>query len=474
MSQKKLSTQLVVIGAGPGGYAAAFRAADLGIQVTLIDLEKNPGGVCTYKGCIPSKALLHAAKILSDAKEAKELGINFKKPKIDLKKLRLWKQKVVDQMTGGLGELCKLRKIQYIQGRASFVDSHTLLIQKDEGEQITIQFDFAVLATGSRPFIPPELNIETPHLWNSTAALKLEKIPKKLLIIGGGYIGLELGTVYAALGSQITLIEMTSNLLSEVDQDLVRPLKQKIEKTFHSFLLEARLTKIQTTRKGLKVTLETSEQKLIHREFEKVLVAIGRKPNSSGLGLQNTKIEIDEKGFIQVNEQRQTTESHIYAIGDLTGNPMLAHKATHEGMIVAEVISGENSSFEPRAIPAVIFTDPEIAWCGLTEKEAKKQNLDIKVSRFPWTISGRATTLNRNEGMTKIMTDPESNQVLGVGIVGTNAGDLISEAALAIEMGAVASDIAMTIHPHPTLSETLMEAAEGVEGSGLHLYRSRS
>lgn len=473
MNKKKLSTQLAIIGAGPGGYAAAFRAADLGIEVTLIDLEKNPGGVCLYKGCIPSKALLHAARIITEAKEAKNLGIQFSKPKLHLKKLKEWKESVIQKMTNGLGDLCHLRKINFIQARASFLDSNTLLLQKDAGDQIHLQFDFAILATGSRPFIPPEFALESPHLLNSTAALKLEKIPKQMLIIGGGYIGLELGTVYAALGTRITLIEMTSDLLSGVDQDLVRPLRKKLEDSFESILLKTRATKIDKTRKGLKVTLESEDKTPIQMKLDKILISIGRKPNSSGLGLQNTQVEIDEKGFVKVNPMRQTAEPHIFAIGDLTGNPMLAHKATHEGIVASEVIAGEKSTFEPRAIPAVVFTDPEIAWCGLTETEAKNRNIDVKVSHFPWNVSGRATTLNRNEGMTKIITDPNTDQILGVGIVGTNAGDLISEAVLAMEMEATSADLAMTIHPHPTLSETLMEAAEGIEGLGLHLYRSR-
>ncbi len=468
---KNLSTQLVVIGAGPGGYAAAFRAADLGLQVTLIDLEEKPGGVCLFRGCIPSKALLHAAKVLQEAKAAKNFGIEFAPPRIDLNALRNWKNGIVQKLTGGLGDLCQQRKINFLKGRASFEDDHTLLVQPNgEGNQERLTFEQAIIATGSRPFIPTEFNLESPHLWNSTSALEISEIPKTLLVIGGGYIGLELGTVYAALGSQVSVVEMTSSLLPGVDRDLVRVLAKKVENIFASIRLNTQVTGIREVQEGLEVSVRSAEkeEKLI---FEKVLIAIGRKPNSSGIGLQSTSVEVGEKGFIKVNVERRTSVPHIFAIGDVAGQPMLAHKATHEGLVAAQVAAGRSASFEPQAIPAVVFTDPEIAWCGLTETEAKAQNRKINVSRFPWGASGRALTLDRTDGVTKLITDPETDQILGVAIVGSGAGELISEGVLAIEMGATATDLSLTIHPHPTLTETLMEAAEGVEGLGLHLYR---
>jgi len=465
------TTQLVVIGAGPGGYAAAFLAADLGIEATIIDTEPNPGGVCLYRGCIPSKALLHVAKLLSESKEAKNWGIEFSEPKINLNKLRQWKNDVVEKMTGGVGQLAKLRKINYIQGRATFLNSTALTIQKESGPAEELKFQYCVLATGSRPISLPDLPI-SENILNSTGALELKDIPKTFLVVGGGYIGLELGTVYTELGSQVTVVEMTASLLPGVDRDLVQVLAKNVEKKFSSVLLNTKVVQMKEAKSGIEVTFE-SAGKQTRREFEKVLVAIGRKPNTTGLGLENTKVELDPKGFIKVNLQRQTKEPHIYAIGDVAGEPMLAHKASHEGRVAAEAIAGHKVAFEPKAIPAVVFTDPEIAWCGLTEAQAQKENKNVKVAKFPWGASGRATTLDRSEGVTKLILDPETERVLGVGIAGVGAGELIAEGVLAVEMAASATDLKLSIHPHPTLSETMMESAEVFFGQSTHFYRPK-
>ncbi|MFA5059667.1 MAG: dihydrolipoyl dehydrogenase [Candidatus Omnitrophota bacterium] len=463
-------TKLVVIGAGPGGYVAAFLAADLGVEVTLIDAESNPGGVCLYRGCIPSKAFLHIAKVLDEARELKNCGVEFSEPTISASKIRDWKQNMISKMTSNLGQLCKLRKINYIQGRATFVDSKTLKIDRANGAQENLTFDHAILATGSRPITLPDLP-DSKRILNSTTALELADIPKTLLVVGGGYIGLELGTVYAALGTKVSVVEMTPGLLPGGDKDLTNILAKRLQKVFQDILLETKVTKIEEANNGLKVSFEASDKKQTQQEFDKVLIAIGRKPNSSGLGLENTKVKIDKKGFILINAQRRTDDPSIYAIGDVAGEPMLAHKASHEGRVAVEAILGHKVAFEPKAIPAVVFTDPEIAWCGLTENEAQKQNRPIKVTKFPWGASGRATTLNRPEGITKLILDPETQHVLGVGIAGVGAGELISEGVLAVEMGALASDIKLSIHPHPTLSETFMESAEVFFGQSTHLYR---
>lgn len=468
------STQVVVIGAGPGGYAAAFRAADLGLRVTLIDLDVNPGGVCLYRGCIPSKALLHAAKIIREASESQELGIDFGKPKIDLSKLKNWKEQVVGKLTGGLGELSKQRKIEFIQGRASFDDSHHLLVQPNsQGNQIRLKFEYAIIATGSRPFLPPSLSIESAHLWTSNEALNLAEIPQKMLVVGGGYIGLELSTVYSALGCEVHVVEMAPSLLPGVDKDLVRVLSKRLEGMLASIRTGTQVLKLEEKSDQIQVSLQNDKGEKSEETYQKVLVAIGRKPNSSGLGLNNTSVQINEKGFVSVDGQRRTNVPHIFAIGDVAGDPMLAHKATHEGIVAAEAIAGKSRVFEPRAIPAVVFTDPEIAWCGISEAQAKAENKEVVVSRFPWAASGRAITLHRTDGVTKIIADPETDAVLGVGIVGPGAGELIAEGVLAMEMGATASDMAMSIHAHPTLSETLMESAEGVDASPIHIYKPK-
>ena len=464
--------KLAVIGAGPGGYAAAFLAADLGLEVTLIDTEKDPGGVCLYRGCIPSKALLHTAKVLMEAREAKDFGIEFGAPKIDLAKLRGWKNDVVQKMTGGLGQLCKLRKIDFIQGRASFADVHTITIQKENGAPEELKFENCILAAGSRPVTLSDLPSD-PRILNSTGALDLKDIPKTLLVVGGGYIGLELGTVYAALGSRVSVVEMTSGILPGIDRDLTAILQKNLEKIFDAVILNTKVLKMKEGSLGINVTFESADKKEKNQEFEKVLIAVGRKPNTSGLGLEKTKIEFDNRGFIKVNAQRQTKEPHIYAIGDIAGEPMLAHKASHEGHVAVEAIAGHKVAFEPKAIPAVVFTDPEIAWCGLTETQAQKENRPVKIAKFPWGASGRATTLNRNEGLTKLILDPDTERLLGIGIAGTGAGELIAEGVLAVEMGAVASDLKLSIHPHPTLSETIMEAAEVFFGQSTNIYRPK-
>ncbi len=465
-------TYLVVIGAGPGGYAAAFLAADLGLEVTLIDKETNPGGICLYRGCIPSKALLHVAKIISDSKSAQNFGVEFSPAKIDAAKLRLWKESVVNKLTGGLGQLTKQRKIRYIQGEAVFLNSNTLSIKKSDGATEEFTFQKAILATGSRPAMIPNLP-SSPHIWDSTSALRLEEIPQTMLIVGGGYIGLELGLAYHELGSKISVVEMLPGLLPGADRDLADVLARRAKTLFDQILLETKVVKLTPNSNGISVTFQGKDGKETSATFHKVLIAIGRKPNSENLGLEKTKVQLTGRGFIKINAQRQTTDPNIYAIGDVAGDPMLAHKASHEGRTAVEAIAGHKVAFEPKAIPAVVFTDPELAWCGLTETEALKQNIEVQVVKFPWAASGRALTLDRTDGLTKMIIDPKTERILGVGIVGVGAGDLIAEGVLAIEMGAVASDLKLSIHPHPTLSETIMETAENFFGQSTHIYRPK-
>jgi dihydrolipoamide dehydrogenase len=462
-------SEVVVIGAGPGGYAAAFLAADKGKRVTLIDAETKLGGTCLLIGCIPSKTLLHAAKVVTEAMEAGPWGIHFTKPKIDVSALRNYWLKVVDGLSKNLLELCKRRNVQFIAGHAAFVDSRMLKVEKGS----EVRFGDCVVATGSVPLIPPALKVDSPRVMDSTGALRLEDVPGSLLVVGGGYIGLEMGTVYAALGSKVTVVEMTDGLLPGVDRDLVRPLQARLTNQFHKILLNTKVVKMEPSGKGVRATLEGEEVEDKSTVFDRVLVAVGRRPNSQGLGLENTKVQLTEKGFIRVDKQMRTNDPHIFAIGDVAGEPMLAHKATHEGKVAAEVIAGEKTIFDSRAIPAVVFTDPEIAWCGLTETEAKAQKREIKVARFPWAASGRAVSLGRPDGLTKFIVDPQTERILGVGIVGAGAGELIAEGVLAVEMAASAHDVALSIHPHPTLSETLGEAAESLNGISTHLYKPR-
>lgn len=473
MSEQTKIAPVVVIGGGPGGYAAAFHAADLGLDTTLIDPEENPGGVCLYRGCIPSKALLHVAKLIREAEEARAWGVTFGVPKIDLTTLRSWKNDVVGTMTSGVGQLMKHRKVTHIRGMATFVDPHTLRVVTHDKQQQTLSFEHAILATGSHPTQIPSFPQPSKRILDSTSALDLEDIPKSLLIVGGGYIGLEMGTVYAALGSSVTVVEMTSSLLPGADSDLVKILHKQLEQRFQNILLDTTVTKMSEEKNGVTVSLKGGAAESTERLFDKVLVSVGRRPNSKGLGLENTRVEIDKQGFVVVDQQRRTAERSIFAIGDVAGEPMLAHKATHEGRIAAAVIAGQKAVYEPHAIPAVVFTDPEIAWCGLTATQAKAQGLDVEIVRFPWAASGRATTLGRSDGVTKLIVDKKSERILGVGIAGPGAGELIAEGVLAVEMAAVVSDIGLSIHPHPTLSETVMEAADLVHGTSTHFYRPR-
>ncbi|MBK9097224.1 MAG: dihydrolipoyl dehydrogenase [bacterium] len=473
MSEK---INIAVIGAGPGGYAAAFLAADLGMNVTLIDKDKNPGGVCLYRGCIPSKALLHVAKLLDETEEAKNWGIEFGKPKIDLDKLRDWKNKVVEKLTGGVGSVAKFRKVNFVQGTATFKNSTTLVVEKSGGKE-ELKFDKIVIATGSRIATIPSLNIGSKRLLNSTSALDLPAIPKSLLVIGGGYIGLELGSVYQALGSKVSVVEMLDGLLPGADRDLVSHLSKRLKEKFESIMLNSKVVEMKEVKDGIQVKIQSAEGgnegKTTEQTYDYVLMSIGRRPDTSGLGLENTKVKVNGRGWINVNNQMQTDDSDIYAIGDIVGEPMLAHKASHEGRVAVEVIAGHKSAFEPMAIPAVVFTDPEIAWAGLTENQAKEKKIDYEVAKFPWAASGRAVTLDRNDGVTKILVDPSSQRILGIGICGPGAGELIAEGVLAIEMGANLIDLKLTIHPHPTLSETLMEAAEVFFGQSTHVYRPK-
>jgi dihydrolipoamide dehydrogenase len=462
---------VIVLGAGPGGYAAAFYAADLGMQVTLVDEEKNPGGVCLYRGCIPSKALLHVAKLMDESKHASHWGVEFGTPKVDLDKLRAYKDGVVEKLTGGTGQLAKQRKITYIQGRATLTGPNSMSVKTATGVQ-DVTADYVVLATGSHPTRIPGLNVDSPRLLDSTGALDLPAIPKTLLVVGGGYIGLELGSVYAALGTKVSVVEMTPTLLPGADRDLVKPLQQRIEKTFAKVMTSTKVTGMVAAKSGIAVTFE-GEGAPASETYDYVLVSIGRRPNSKIDGLDRTKVKIDAKGFIETDGQRRTAEPTMFAIGDVAGEPMLAHKASHEARVAIEAIAGHKAVFEPAAIPAVVFTDPEIAWAGLTEAEAEKAGRTVEVTRFPWPASGRAIAIDRTDGMTKLIIDPDTGRILGVGMVGSGAGELIAEGVLAIEMGATAEDLKLTIHPHPTLSETVMEAAEVFFGQATHVYRRK-
>ncbi|MBT5470961.1 MAG: dihydrolipoyl dehydrogenase [Nitrospina sp.] len=455
---------LLVLGGGPGGYAAAFLAADKGMDVTLIDAGNKPGGVCLHRGCIPSKALLHIAHLINETKEAKSWGLDFGEPKIDLDTIRNRKNQIIDKMATGLTQLCKQRKVEFVSGKGTFKDSHTI-----EVDGRLYSFDHCILATGSRPTQPFN---DISGLMDSTRALNIESVPKSLLVIGGGYIGMEMGSVYAALGSKVTVVEMMDGILTGVDRDLVRPLQHRIKNQFEEILLKTKVTHMENEGSNFSVTLENDsgkEQKL----FDQVLVSIGRRPNTESLGLENTKIKLDDKGFVIADNQQKTADPHISAIGDVTGGAMLAHKASHEAKIAIEVLVGEIIGSNTPVMPAVVFTDPEIAWAGLTEIEAKAQNKIVSIAKFPWGASGRAQTLGRSEGLTKLIIDPESEKIIGVGLTGSGAGELIAEGVLAIETGAKAKDLASSVHPHPTLSETLMEAAEVFYGTATHVYKRK-
>jgi dihydrolipoamide dehydrogenase len=465
-------TQLAVIGAGPGGYAAAFLAADHGLQVTLIDTEPDPGGVCLYRGCIPSKALLHVARVIDESRQASEWGVSFAEPGIDLDRMRAWKDSVVQKMTGGLGELVKRRKIDYRRGRARFEGPTRISLHSEGAPAETLSFDHAILATGSHPIMLPGFP-ESPRIWDSTRALEVPRVPERLLVVGGGYIGLELGSVYAALGSEITVVEVLGSILPGVDSDLVRPLSRRLEGVFSAVHVRTKVREVREEPETLRAVLEQENGETLEGSFDSILMSVGRRPCSRDLGLEGTRVQLDDRGFVQVDAQRRTAEPAIFAIGDVTGEPMLAHKASQEGRTAVEAILGRPAAFEPAAIPAVVFTDPEIAWAGLTETEAKKQGREVRVARFPWGASGRATTMGRSDGITKLLIDPGSERVLGVGLCGPGAGELIAEGVLAVEMAATARDVELSIHPHPTLSETVMEAASVFFGTATHVFRPK-
>jgi dihydrolipoamide dehydrogenase len=438
------------------------------MKVTLVDAAPRPGGTCLNVGCIPSKALLHAAKLITDARDARPLGLEFGPPKIDVNGVRGHWMKVVDTMSKNLAFLCKARKVDYVNGHGSFLDSQTVQVDSQ-----AYRFEHCIIATGSTPTRPPAFFTGNPRVMDSTGALKLEEVPPRLLVVGGGYIGLELGYVYAALGSKVTVVELTEGLLPGVDRDLVLPLHKRLEMLFDKIYLRSKVVRLEESPGGIKAVLEGPEIEEKEPVFERVLVAVGRRPNSGDLALDRAGVEIDEKGFVKVDEQRRTTSEKIFAIGDVAGEPMLAHKATYEGKVAARAILGEKAAFDCRAIPAVVFTDPEIAWCGLTETEARKQKRDVKKVKFNWVASGRAMTLARTEGVTKLLIDPATERVLGVGIAGADAGEMIGEAMLAIEMSATAQDLALTMHAHPTLSETIFEAAEDFYGIATHKAPSK-
>jgi dihydrolipoamide dehydrogenase len=465
--------ELIIIGAGPGGYAAAFRATDLGKQVLLIDKFDALGGVCLNRGCIPSKALLHLAKVIGETKSVESLGVTFQPPKLDIDKIRTWKESVISQLNKGIAQMAKARGVSRTTGTAKFLSENSITVENSTGNLI-YTFDDCIIATGSKPTKIPTFP-DDPRIINSTGALALKEIPKSLLVVGGGYIGLEMGSVYHAFGSKVTVVELMPSLLPGADADLVKPLQKKLTNDFNKIHLSTKVVEIKPETVGLTVHFETTIGEKFIESFEKVLVSVGRKPNTENLALEKAGISLTDRGFIPVNDKQQTSINNIYAIGDITGDPMLAHKATHEGKVAAEVISGDkSSSFDPKAIPAVIYTDPEIAWAGPTEAELKRDGIPFVKGEFPWQASGRAISLDRTDGITKILADPETNTIIGIGIVGTNAGDLISEGMLAIEMGANAEDIGLTIHPHPSLSETVANAAEIIEGTITDLYLPKS
>jgi dihydrolipoamide dehydrogenase len=462
--------QLVVLGGGPGGYPAAFAAADHGMKVILVDEGLKPGGVCLNRGCIPSKALLHAAKLINESQEASDWGLTFAPPTIDLTKLRDFKNSVINNLAGGVEGLCRARGVELIKARGTFAGSGKLDLKLPDGSSRVVTFDHCIVATGSQPAMPPIFNIGDERVMDSTGALELKDVPGRLLVIGGGYIGLEMGSVYAALGSSVTVVEMTGGLLPGADRDLVTPLQKRLTHHFHAIHLNTKVARLEATPDGIVATLEGDGVEP-RQTFDRVLVSVGRRPNSRGLGLETTKAQINDKGFVAVDRNQRTADPQLMAIGDVAGEPMLAHKATREAKIAVETLLGEPVEFDNVAIPAVVFTDPELAWCGVTESEATARGLDFTVHRFPWAASGRAQTLARTEGLTKLIVDAAKQRILGVGIVGPGAGEMIAEAVLAIEMGATARDLADSIHAHPTLSETLMEAAESVFGQPTHVYR---
>ncbi len=455
MGDLVVEVDVAVVGGGPGGYTAAFRCAELGLETVVVDAAKRLGGACLFEGCIPSKALLHVAAVLAEAERARELGVDFGEPRVSLDVLRKWKsERVVGKLARGLASVAKGKGVEVVGGKAVFEDSRSLRVEGDEPQKI--RFKHAIVATGSLPAPLPGVSLASERVMDSTAALELLDVPERLLVIGGGYIGLELGQAYAALGSKVTLVEMLDGLLPGVDRDLVQPLARRCEKLFETIHLSTKVTALRETGSRIEARLEGQEP----QPFDRVLVAVGRRPVSAGLGLETTRARPDARGVIAVDERCRTADPHVYAVGDVTGEPMLAHRAMRQGVVAAEAIAGRPAAFDNVAVPAVVFTDPEVAWCGLTEREAERAGRKVKVAKFPWAASGRAATLGRADGLTKLLADPDTGRVLGVGIVGPGAGELIAEGALALETALTVEDLATTIHTHPTLSETLMEAAE--------------
>jgi dihydrolipoamide dehydrogenase len=459
---------VLVLGSGPGGYTAAFRAADLGKKVVLVERYASLGGVCLNVGCIPSKALLHAARVISEAEEMSHFGLQFVRPQVELDKLRGWKDSVVGRLTKGLSGLAKQRKVQVVQGTGRFTGPHMLEVQSAEGAK-RVSFDYAIIAAGSQSARIPGFPYDDPRLMDSTGALELRDIPGRLLVIGGGIIGLEMATVYDALGSKVSVVEMLDGLMPGADRDIVKPLQRRIEKRYEAILLKTKVVKLESLPEGLRATFE-GEGAPAPQVYDRVLLSVGRRPNGKAIDAQAAGVQVNERGYIAVNNQMRTNVPHIYAIGDIVGEPMLAHKATHEGKLAAEVIAGHKGAFDARTIPSVAYTDPEVAWMGLTETAAKAQGIEFEKAVFPWAASGRALATARDEGMTKLLFDKATHRLLGAGIVGPNAGELISETVLALEMGADAQDIGLTIHPHPTLSETVFFSAEIADGSITDLY----
>ena len=471
MGEFTQETDLLVIGGGPGGYAAAFRAADLGLDVTVVDAEGRLGGVCLFRGCIPSKTLLHVSELLYDARHADEMGVEFGDPRVDLDRLRQWKNQVIDRLANGLIDLSKKRSVQVLHGRAVFESSERARLQNSETGHI--KFRHAIVATGSTATpLPAAAFAKGGRIMNSTAALSLPDIPGRLLVVGGGYVGVELGSVYASLGSRVTMMEAGERLMAGADKDLVQPLLTRLEGLFEAIYTRTRLKELKELDNRVETVLE-GELDEPKQTFDRVLVAIGRSPSSGGIGLENTKVRLDDRGFVVVDGQRRTNDPKIFAVGDVAGGVMLAHKAMHEGKVAAEVIAGLPSAFDFQAIPAVVYTDPQIAWCGLTEEDARRQGRAFRVSRFPWAASGRAVSMGVAKGMTKMIIDAQTERLLGVGIVGRGAGEMIAEGVLAVEMGAVAEDLALSMHPHPTLSESEGEAAEAFLGSSTHILPQR-
>lgn len=461
-----IKTDVVVLGAGPGGYAAAFYAAEQGKKVILVDQGPRLGGVCLNRGCIPSKTLLHGTKLIKEAQESAFRGIEFSEPKVNLDKMREWKNSIIQKLASGIQGLAKRRNVEIVMGRGYFEDSHTLRVETEKGQEF-INFDKAIVAVGSRPALPAAFDLGNKRIMTSTEALEIEEVPEKLLVVGGGYIGMELSTVYSILGSEVVVVEAMDSILAGADPDLARPVAKYAEENFKEVRLSAKVLSMATQKKQIKVVMEVGGKK-IEELYDRVLVSVGRKPNSDDLGLENTSVTLDAKGFIEVNKKQQTQDENIYAIGDIAGGLLLAHKAHKEARVAVEAMVGKDTAFEDVIIPAVVFTDPEVAWCGLTEAEAKQKNIPVEVVRFPWGASGRALTFDRTDGVTKLIVEPETERILGVGIAGHGAGELIAEGALALEMGATVEDIASTVHPHPTLSETMMEAAEMFFGHSTH------